>query len=358
MKIFHHRTIRVLVLSGILAFTPIAAQSSITFQLGAATLQDSTGNPMPVNGLVLLVATTTDSVFQGPTPTSFVSADDVEVARFDLSSGSGSGDMDDFATLNLFGSWAAGNRLAIYWFPTLTKSATAPGAGTAYGFYRDPTPNGAPGTGVDGSDPWFTPADGTTLWTLYFLTSDAGGSNPNSVGLASHRTPPLAVSDTIERYPSQGVKVTFATLLSNDVGAGPLTLTHVSATSANGGTLTTNEGWVFYAPPLGFTNVDTFTYSVSDTNGGTTTGTVTINIKVDTGQSLNITGIATTEGTNQLISFIGIPQRSYTIQAATNLPSTNWQVIGTSTAGGGGLFNFKDTNAYLYPMRFYRSAYP
>jgi hypothetical protein len=300
---------------------------------------------------LVLIANTNTAPFGGPTATSFISGHDIEVARFDLSAGEGVGDFNaTTGSRNLVGNWKAGNPLAIYWFPTLTYSSPVPGAGTTYGFYTDPT-------GIDGSAPWVTPADGSTVGLL-FLTSDVDGSNPTDAGLASfHITPPLAVSDSIVRYPSQGVKVAVTALLSNDSGSS-LTLSQVSATSTNGGTVMRTGDWIFYTPLTGFTNIDLFTYTVIDSFGGTATGTVTINIKVDTGQSVNITGIATTEGTNKLISFIGIPLRSYTIQAATNVVSTNWQVIGTSTAAGGGLFNFKDTNAYLYPMRFYRSVYP
>jgi len=354
MKICQKMVKHALVLLGALMLFESVANATVTINLSAGVLRDSAGNMMPLSGLVILVASTLDTQFGGPTATSFVSGDDIELARFDLSAPGNPGDLTAAANnLALAGSWNVGDPLAMFWFPTLTTNALVPGGGISYGFYRDTNTT----TALDGSELWVTPGDGSTIG-LAFLTTEDGGSNPASAGVASHYTPPLAVSDTVERYPSQGVKVAFGTLLGNDMGAGPLTLTHVSATSASGGTLATNEGWVFYSPAAGFTNVDTFTYTVSDTNGGTATGTVTINIKVETGQSVNITGIATTEGTNKLISFIGIPSRAYTIQAATNVPSTNWQIIGTSTAAGSGLFNFKDTNAYLYPMRFYRSVYP
>ena len=50
---------------------------------------------------------------------------------------------------------------------------------------------------------------------------------------------------------------------------------------------------------------------------------------------------------------------SYTIQAATNLaPSISWSNIGTALANGSGQFSFTDTNAPLFPMRFYRAATP
>jgi hypothetical protein len=183
MNNLQHTMKRASILLGILALSASAARGSITINLGAATLQDARGNPMPTTGLVILVATTNDTQFQGPTATAFVSGDDIEVARFDLSSsGCGGGCLtDSTGTLNLFGTWKANNPLAIYWYPTLTKSASAPGAGAPYGFYTDPV-------GIDGSDPWATPADGSSV-DLFFLTSDQGGSNPMSAGVASHVVP-------------------------------------------------------------------------------------------------------------------------------------------------------------------------
>jgi hypothetical protein len=35
-----------------------------------------------------------------------------------------------------------------------------------------------------------------------------------------------------------------------------------------------------------------------------------------------------------------------------------WQFIGGNTADGAGLFQFTDTNAPLFPMRFYRALSP
>lgn len=54
----------------------------------------------------------------------------------------------------------------------------------------------------------------------------------------------------------------------------------------------------------------------------------------------------------------GIPGQLYTVQANTNLNTTNWVLIGTSTADAGGHFSFVDTNAPNFAMRFYRFLIP
>jgi hypothetical protein len=52
-----------------------------------------------------------------------------------------------------------------------------------------------------------------------------------------------------------------------------------SATSANGGTvIVTNNGGFYFLPPVGYQGSDTFTYTISDGNGGINTATATLTI--------------------------------------------------------------------------------
>ena len=51
----------------------------------------------------------------------------------------------------------------------------------------------------------------------------------------------------------------------------------------------------------------------------------------------------------------GLSNLTYTIQANTNLSTTNWLVVGSAPADGSGLFSFSDTNAPPFPRRFYRA---
>jgi hypothetical protein len=64
--------------------------------------------------------------------------------------------------------------------------------------------------------------------------------------------------------------------------------------------------------------------------------------------------------TNGFFEFFGRgePGLNYVVQANTNLNTTNWLNISTNSADPGGLFQFIDTNATIYPMRFYRLMQP
>ena len=169
-------------------------------------------------------------------------------------------------------------------------------------------------------------------------------------------TPPVANGDSIDRPANQGTKVAISTLLTNDTDADgdALTLTGVNPTSAMGGTVTVSNGWIYYTPPPGFTNTDSFTYSIADGRGGTASATVTVNISVDTGPSGNLT-ITLQSASSVLLSFSGIPGRTYTIQYSGTVTNTNWQSLTSQTADSMGRFQYIDTPV---TNRFYRSVYP
>jgi hypothetical protein len=169
-------------------------------------------------------------------------------------------------------------------------------------------------------------------------------------------TPPVAGPDTIQRDPTSGAKVSIATLLGNDSDADGDTLTFLSvnASSANGGTVVSNSGWIFYTPATGFTNTDTFTYTIGDGFGGPVTGSVNVSIGVNNGPSSHLAIIAFGGG-SYLIRGDGVPGRSYRIQYLDQPQSRNWQTLATVTANSVGVFAF--TNSSGSPQRLYRSMY-
>jgi autotransporter-associated beta strand protein len=64
-------------------------------------------------------------------------------------------------------------------------------------------------------------------------------------------------------------------------------------------------------------------------------------------------------GQVQLVATGGLSGFSYTVEAATNLnPIIQWFKVGSAFANSGGQFLFTDTNAPLFPMRYYRAQSP
>ena len=161
------------------------SNATITINFFAGDLMNKTGAPVPLGGLLELVADTANNGFTAPTANAFVSNDYIVVASFSLNGNLNGGgnpgqtaNVLTFSPTNLSGL-DAGDPLLFRWFPSLTTSSSAPGAGTMYGQFRTVTSQ-------DGSTlptPWSEPADGQS-YTLSFITQSAGGSNPNAVGYA------------------------------------------------------------------------------------------------------------------------------------------------------------------------------
>lgn len=152
----------------------------VSFDLEADRLRANATTSFPTTGLILLVASTTNNTF-GATITAGTSlaaggfldnGDDQILGRFDLSSTATAGSLLTLATVSTGGTFAnlsAGDRLALYWFPTLTLNSTAvPNTSTSYGTYQ--TGDTAP---LDNSQAWTMPATTTDNYRLYFLTTDA-----------------------------------------------------------------------------------------------------------------------------------------------------------------------------------------
>ena len=244
---------------------------------------------------------------------------------------------------------------------TMTVSAVAPGAGTPTDTVNFRIDGSVLGSGsLAGGVATFTTST-LALGSHTVVAEYAGNSNfaGTTNALAQNQvinTPPVAGNDTIERNPALSVKVRLTTLLANDSDADGDTLTPtVSSTSANGATITVNGGWVFYTPATGFTNADSFTYSITDGRGGSATGTVTVAIHVDNAPSQNLT-ITDLGGGSFLINGNGIVGYTYRLQASDTIAPFVWQTLGSLTANGTGKFTYTDTSGSS--ARFYRTVYP
>jgi hypothetical protein len=175
-----------------LALGSTSAVATTNLSLFGGTLSDSSGNAMADGGLILLVASTTDSIFSSPLPDASISVgslfggDDQIVGMFEISQANSGivGGYGSLLSINYSGNLSAGDALQLYWFPSLTLNSTSFGSYTAYGTYR--TDN----VTSDSDIGWALPSDGTTV-TLNFFTSSSGlGSEANALGNASLSTVP------------------------------------------------------------------------------------------------------------------------------------------------------------------------
>jgi PEP-CTERM motif len=171
-----------LLVAGVVLATAVAASATVTLNVGAEVLFQSDGTtPIPAGSLIQLLASTTDSVFTAPTPSSFIggSADDVILESFAAPDNSGFAGDDIVVTLS--GNLNAGDPLLLRWWPTLTLASSTPGAGTPYGQFRTDVTENFSDSG------WFIPSDGSVI-SLNFLDESSGiapNPEPDSAGTAS-----------------------------------------------------------------------------------------------------------------------------------------------------------------------------
>ena len=93
---------------------------------------------------------------------------------------------------------------------------------------------------------------------------------------------PLAVNDLFVTNIDTTLNVPASGVLANDTDddGEPLTVSSHDSTSVNGGTVLVNaDGSLDYTPPTGFDGNDSFTYEVTDPQGGSATATVTIDVQ-------------------------------------------------------------------------------
>lgn len=127
------------------------------------------------------------------------------------------------------------------------------------------------------------PADfrGTDTFTYTISDGQGGVSGQATVTLnvIEQNDPPTANDDTATVVEDSGA--TLIDVVANDSTAPDdgetITITEVGA-SPNGSTLSISNNMISYTPAADFAGVDTFTYTISDGNGGTDVGSVSVTV--------------------------------------------------------------------------------
>ncbi len=91
---------------------------------------------------------------------------------------------------------------------------------------------------------------------------------------------PTAVADTVATEKDTAIVLVESNLLNNDgLGDTPTTITAIDTDSVNGGTIVDNaDGTYTYTPATGFVGEDSFDYIITDTDGDTSSATVTVEV--------------------------------------------------------------------------------
>ena len=200
-----------------------------------------------------------------------------------------------------------------------------------------------------------------------FTAHKAGGASIGALITGLTATPsgtltvpnvnPVANADSVTRGAGASLKIPIATLLANDTDANGETISFTglpSTTSGQGATLSADATHVFYQPGSAG-NGDTFSYPISDGNGGMATGTVTVHELAAAGQS---SGSISVSGGSATVKMFGIPGLSYDVQRSMNL--SVWTAVAGSPmiAAPDGSISLADTFSAPAPSSaYYRIIY-
>lgn len=142
-------------------------------------------------------------------------------------------------------------------------SVTRPGKGTAV-------------VSADGKSVTYTPDPGTSGTDTfdYVVGDDAGGTDTETVTIT---IAPLPVVNPENASAANGTATT-VDVLANDTDPNGKPLTLVSVAQPKHGSTKIVDGKVVYTPEAGYAGPDTFTYLVRNAVGGTSTGTVSVDV--------------------------------------------------------------------------------
>jgi len=149
--------------------------------------------------------------------------------------------------------------------------------------------------------------------TFTYVITDSGTSPLTDAGtvtvnLAAVNDAPIAGADSRSTDEDTPLTITVNSLLLNDAPGRPaatdesgqtLSITNVGATSSNLGNVSLSGGVITYTPASNFNGPDTFTYTVRDFGGATSTGTVNVIV--------NPINDAPVAGTDNVVAFKGVP---------------------------------------------------
>jgi hypothetical protein len=174
------------------------------------------------------------------------------------------------------------------------------------------------------------------------VVTSAFGSATSRVGTLVVNQFPVGGIDTYSVSSNQPSSLSVMKLLLNDSDpdGDTVTLSSVSATSTNGGTVSLVSDRVVYTPVNGFVGADKFTYTINDGRGAATVVDVQLSVTADVSLGLNQLGLPVLTNGVVNIRFAGIPGRNYALRRTQDFVS--WTSISTNTAPVWGIIEFVD----------------
>ena len=148
--------------------------------------------------------------------------------------------------------------------------------------------NGTPGDSTDDFIDYTPPSGFNGIDTFTYTIQDADGETSSAtvtVTVDPMNDIPLAVDDNAST--DEELAIAINVMINDDLGDIPTGISSVDNSTAQGGTAVINnngtpgdpsDDYIDYTPAIDFNGIDSFTYTIQDTDGETSTATVTITV--------------------------------------------------------------------------------
>lgn len=175
-----------------------------------------------------------------------------------------------------------------------------------------------------------------------------------------HNVPIAMTNYTINIYTNSTFKVGAGSVATSPDGDQMIYML-VQNPTAEGGTVANDTSWLFYTPPLNYVGADSFTFTVTDAEGDTASGTIMATITAQPVTSsqptLNLISLAPTSGSAITLTFGGLPGATYMVQyTGSLLPPMTWTNLGEATVSNG-VMTIVDPTGGNATQRYYRTVY-
>ncbi len=171
---------------------------------------------------------------------------------------------------------------------------------------------------------------------------------------------PVPGAYTIATAENTPVSIPTANLLAiaSDDDGDILSITAVQDLSTNNGNVALANNLITYTPPADYTGSDLLNYTLTDSHNASAAGSISLTVVSSNSITLSISILPNVTSGFFRASYLGVPNLTYTVDAATNLAGP-WQLAYTNLmAGTNGLFELILPYNPLMPVQFYRTRYP
>ena len=193
----------VLALTGLISLVGAAHAQTVSINIDAGALRNSTGTTVePTGGLLQLLASPSGN-FSAPTTSSYVSGDNILVQSFAMNMIGGTGETNNaLSAISLSTSTytlTQGEALELRFYPSLTFAGipAAPTSGTTYGQVRSNSIEFGSTGGVANETAWVVPSAGSLVGFEYVTASNTTSANAytNSSAYATFAVVPEPSTD-------------------------------------------------------------------------------------------------------------------------------------------------------------------